>query len=270
MAYITVTVKFLNGDLMEIQHKSSRGFEHFKRMIYDSCPFIPYGCLTLQRIPWNNEELDEDVQLMLLPDIYSDEDDSIVKEVSDGDELFALVDTTLVKPVVGVSARVCIPDTKIIGVVETYHRELHIQFFSTDAEENDEYSFKYSIHVFYDEKNNLFALKDTFQAPTPQECAENDRDGCCPLYRPTNETKWFLSVMDCLKSAPHTRFPKDENTLLCIHTQITERAWEQWEEWRQYDDDYEYDQELDMYQQYDDVDDIREQNYEAQRWNRRR
>lgn len=263
MTHITVTIKFLNGDLMEIQHTPSCGFDQLVSTIYGLCKDIPYGCLVLKRAPY--DELDEVAQLMFLSEIYSDHDDSVLTEVYDGDELFALVDTTLVIPVVNVTAIV----STIVNAEERCLTELHIPFFSTEAQEKNDHSFRYSVRVFYDEKNKLFALKDTFHAPRAHEFVEYNGEGWSPLYYPTNDTQWFLSVIECLESVPHTRFPKDRNTLGSIHKQITERAWEKW---GQYENNYgvDYDEELDLHEPYDDADDIRERNYEAQRWNRRR
>lgn len=234
MAHITVTVKFMNGDLIEIQHKPSRGFDDFVRTIYRLCTDIPYGCLVLKRAPC--DELDEVAQLMRLPDIYSDHDDSIVTEVYDGEELFALVDTTLVTPYVLRDRDVALPSSKrkfqkIVSVYTFSFRSAHDQHESQTV-------------VFHDTENNTFALCDTFILPTPQEASEYHRDGLLEVYKPTSQTVWFPTLSECLLSSMD-RFPHDHDTLQTIEEQFHHADWAQWSEPCDDGIDYEYDYQYD-------------------------
>lgn len=236
MTHITVSVKFLNGELLEIQHKSSRGFDHFIRILYQSCEFIPYGCLVLKRLPSDDSDLDETAQLMRLPDIYSSLDNDEVTEVYDGDELMAIIDTTLVTPYIVQESNVALPSSKrenqqIVFVYSITFRSIH------DPRESQTI-------VFHDTEKGLFALCDTFILPTPQEASEYHRDGLYEVYKPTPQTMWFPTLSECLLSSAD-RFPHDSHTLQIIEKQFYDVDWTQWSQ--QDDDgiDYEYDYQYD-------------------------
>jgi hypothetical protein len=223
----------LNGDLLSIQHKPSRGFEHFQRMIYNECTHIPYGCLVLRRLVQESDDLDEVSQLMLLPDIYSDEDvdESIVTEVYDGDEIIATIDTTLVESYMIRNRNIAIPSSnpKFQHYVSVYS----INFRSKEDE------FESQTVVFHDTDNDLFSLCDHFIQPTPQEAAEYHRDGMVEVYKPTPQTVWFPTLSECLVTSMD-RFPHDSDTLQNIEKQFNEYSWE-WNADEDDDDEYAYD-----------------------------
>lgn len=203
---INVNVKMLNGDLFSITHKPSKGFQHFVRTVYNICPHIPHGCLVLKRIVEENNFED-------------------VEDVEDVDQLFACVDISRVQPVVEYdeyAGKMCIPYE---GCKETERKDgindFYIKFYSTtECNEDGEFLYYDEINVFYDEKEKIFALADTFKAPTPQESSCYHRQGMgCP-YRSTEKTRWFTTISECLLSLENARFPQDEKTLDSIQTQI--------------------------------------------------
>jgi hypothetical protein len=232
MARITVTVKFMNGDLIEIHHKPSRGFDDFVRTIYRLYTDIPYGCLVLKRALY--EEDDEVAQLMLLPDIYSDYvlDPCIVTEVYDGDEIFAIIDPSLVLPYIIRDVNVAIPSSNpkfqhFVSVYSINFRSKHDNHESQTV-------------VFHDTDSNTFALCDTFHPPTPQEASDYHYHGQVEVYKPTSQTVWFHTLYECLLSSMD-RFPHDDNTLQIIQHSFDAEEWE-WEDgidvdWRAEDDD---------------------------------
>lgn len=196
---IHVTVKTLNGDLLSIEHKPSRGLNHFIHMVYDNLQ-IPNGCLVLKRI---------------LNDEFED-----VEDVEDGDHLFAFVDISRVQPFVECEGHVCIPlDEKDIKnrIVFT---KLRIKFFSKDVDEWGEPICYNEIDVFYDDEKKMFSLTETFQAPTPQEASYYHRLGMGAPYRPTEKTIWFPTIHDCLLSIENARFPRDEKTLTSVQDEV--------------------------------------------------
>lgn len=220
-AFITVSVKFLNGDLLSIQHKPSRGFDHFVRTIYNTCTHIPYGCLVLRRLVADEQdELDEVAQIMLLPDIYSDEDSDpiIVTEVyDDDDEILAMIDPSLVLPYIIRDVDVAIPSSnpKFQRFVSVYS----INFCS----ENEK--FESQTVVFHNKDSNTFALCDTFNPPTPQEAAAYHSDRRVEVYKPTSNTVWFPTLSECLLSSMD-RFPHDDKTIQSIQQRFDVEDWD--------------------------------------------
>lgn len=185
---MTVHVKLLNGDLLQIEHKPSDGFNHFVRRIYDACPEIPYGCLVLRRLG---------------------EDEKLV-DIVDNDELCAFVDPSLVRPVVKIRGHehVCL---------EGRFKEFCVQFLTKD----DGYCSE--VELFYNLSSNRYALKDTFQEEESVE--EFFHSGHRHLgqhlqYFTTEQTIWFGSPIDCLKSVENARFPQDQEILESIPEQI--------------------------------------------------
>lgn len=233
-AFINVSVKFLNGDLLSIQHKPSRGFDHFVRTIYNTCTHIPYGCLVLRRLVADEQyDLDEVTQIMLLPDIYSDEDSdpTIVTEVYDGDEILAMIDPSLVLSYIVRDRDVAIPSSnpKFQQFVSVYS----INFCS----ENEK--FESQTVVFHNSDSDTFALCDTFNPPTPQEAAYYHSDGKVEVYKPTSNTVWFPTLSECLMTSMD-RFPHDDDTIQYIQQKYNLHDWD-WEDGfgiNDYDDDY--------------------------------
>lgn len=157
---MTVHVKLLNGDLLEIEYNENKHV--FMRQLYDAFPEIPYGCLVLKRLG---------------------EDDIV--DIVDNDELCALVDTSLVRPVVkirGKSVEDILNDEDGERIVE-----FCVQFLST---KDDGYCS--DVELFYNTSTNRYALKDT--------------------------SIWFSSPVDCLKSVENARFPQDQEALETIQT----------------------------------------------------
>ena len=239
---INVSVKMLNGDFLSIQHKASRGFNDFVRTVYDECPNIPYGCLVLKRMNRENDENKDEKE-----EKQEKEEEKEIEDVRDNDELFAFVDTSRVRPVVELNGVVCIAHDKEAGKVEKVGKKekkekgekgekkkktektllhFYIKFISFKAVDDleDEYCYRsfFQSDVFYDQTNRLFARKDTFQDPTPQEASCYFYERKPGPYRPTSETKWFPTVKECLESVQNARFPQDEKTLSTIHEQIME------------------------------------------------
>ena len=188
-----IYVKLLNGDLLEIEHLPSKGFHHFVQKIYDACPEIPYGCIVLKRM--NNDEE--------------------VSQVYTNDDLFLFVDTSLVRPVVEKGGEVyCIENGN-----ENILVQFHINFFSKKYDPDWDEPYCYTkVDIFYDIHRHVYAIKNTFVQPTPQQCSCYN----LPPYWPTEKTVWFSDPMDCLKSIENARFPRDEDTLHSISTQISE------------------------------------------------
>lgn len=65
------------------------------------------------------------------------------------------------------------------------------------------------IDVFYDERYNIYALKDTFEESSS-------------IFSHTDETKWFVSVIKCLQSVKNARFSQDHSFLESVPKQIME------------------------------------------------
>lgn len=205
---INVNVKMLNGDILSISHKLSKGFREFVRTVYDTCPHIPYGCLVLKRI-LNDDQYVENVENV-----------ENVEDVKDRDQLFAFVDISLVQPFVECGGHVCIPlDEKDIKnrIVFT---KLRVKFCSNDVDEWGEPICYNEIDVFYDDEKKMFSLTETFQAPTPHEASYYHRLGMGAPYRPTEKTIWFPTIHDCLLSIENARFPRDEKTLTSIRDEV--------------------------------------------------
>jgi hypothetical protein len=186
---MTVRVKLLNGDLLQIEHNPSDGFVHFVHQIYDACPDIPYGCLVLRRLGEDEE----------------------VHELGDDDELCAFVDPSLARPVVKI--RECYVDVCLEG----RFREVYVQFGRYCWDCSD-------VELFYNLSSNRYALKDTFQEKESlvEFFHSGHRFHSQHLhYFPTDQTIWFGSPIDCLKSIENARFPQDQEILASIPGQIT-------------------------------------------------
>ena len=228
---ISVTLKFLNGDLLQIHHKPSRGFDDFVRTIYRSCDFIPYGCLRLTRLPDGDDDdlVEDDVaQLMRLSDIYSSDE---VTEVYDGDILMACVDTTLVTPCIFQEGFIALP-SRTHRNFEHICRKYTIVFRSHD----DDDLFHSQITFVHDTDHNTFALYDTFVAPTQQQFADAHRMHRNGLYKSGPSTVWFNTLGECI-SASTERFPHDSSIIQAIQDDFNNTDWSL-HEYDQYDDPY--------------------------------
>lgn len=220
MTVITVLIKTLNGDLIEIHHESQLGFDRFIDKVYDELPDIPCGCLVLQRIVSEDhvrsmfhrvlEELHDLFQRMSKPMLDDLPYKERVTRVMDGDYFFAVADLSNVKPVVFL-------DREILMIFEDQTplvlQPFYMEFYSTvEYDQNGDYQYLYEgPSLYFDKKHHLFALEDTF---------EEDEYKGRPVYYATGRTKWFLSVIECLESIPNARFPQNEETLISIRKQI--------------------------------------------------
>lgn len=172
---MTVHVKLLNGDLLQVEYNDNKHV--FVRQLYDAFPEIPYGCLVLKR-------LGEEEELV---------------EIVDNDELCALVDTSLVRPVVKIRGK------SVEDIIHDDHDEddeeriveFCVQFLST---KDDGYCS--DVEIFYNTSTNRYALKD--------------------------QTIWFSSPIDCLKSVENARFPQDQETLETVPRQFNLYLDEYW------------------------------------------
>lgn len=99
----------------------------------------------------------------------------------------------LLYPVVLKGENVHIKKTNKSNNLITYH----IDFVST------------KIVIFYDERYRIFALKDTFQESSSS-------------FYPTDKTKWFTSVIECLESIKSAHFLQDHSSLDSVYKQIIE------------------------------------------------
>lgn len=95
MPLITVTVKTLNGDLLQIQHDSLLGFNRFVDEVYNALPDVPIGCLVLHRLLVDERTLYNCVLDELL-DIDKVRTPYHISHVRDGDHVFATVDPSRV------------------------------------------------------------------------------------------------------------------------------------------------------------------------------
>jgi hypothetical protein len=162
----------------------------------------------------------------------------------DGDEILAIIDTTLVESYMVRNQNVAIPSSnpKFQHYVSVYS----INFRS----KNDD--FESQTIVFHDTDNLLFSLCDHFIQPTPQEADEYHRDAMVEVYKPTPQTVWFPTLSECL-STSMDRFPHDPDTLQNIEKQFTKYYWEwayndmQTDYNREYEPDYDYDHNDDDY-----------------------
>lgn len=219
MTVITVLIKTLNGDLLEIHHESQLGFDRFIDKVYDEIPDIPYGCLVLRRAVSDDyprsmfhrvlEELHDLFERMSKPMLDDLPYKERVTRVMDGDYFFAVADPSIVKPVVFIDREIrmiCEDQTPLVL------QPFYMEFYSTvEYDQNGDYQYLYEgPSLFFDKKHHLFALQDT--------CIEVNLFQA--TYRPTSHTKWFLSVIECLESIPNARFPQNEETLISIRKQI--------------------------------------------------
>lgn len=102
--------------------------------------------------------------------------------------------TSLLYPVtVKKGENVHIKNTNKSNILQTFH----IDFVST------------IIDLFYDERYRIFALKSTFHESSSS-------------FSPTDKTKWFASVIECLESVKNTPFSKNYATLDSVHKQIVD------------------------------------------------
>lgn len=189
---MTIHVKLMNGDFVEIHHRlrdhedaEDYGYSHldeFVRKVYDACPAIPFGCLVLHRMN------DDDMSAFL--DIETE-----VSFVVDGDELCAFVDPSRVEPKVSVkNARVIVDQT------ETNGSKLSIEFCETHGEQDDDGNVYpiYVVDVLC--ANGQYALAKTFERVHR-------------FYTSTESTRWFSTIDECLKSEEFPRYPTDSNTI---------------------------------------------------------
>lgn len=121
------------------------------------------------------------------------EDEKLV-DIVDNDELCAFVDPSLVRPVV-----------KIRGSISNQGHDRIVEFCVQFLTKDDGYCS--DVGLFYNLSSNRYALKDTFQ-----EMEE--------MYLPTDQTIWFGSPIDCLKSVENARFPQHREILESIPEQI--------------------------------------------------
>jgi len=224
MTVITVMIKTLNGELMEIQHDPLLGFDRFMDKVYEEFPDIPLGCLVLRRAVSDDyprsmfhrvlEELHDLFERMSKPMLDDLPYKERVTRVLDGDYFYAVADLSLVRPVV-------FADSKTMMICDDYTkltlRPYFIEFYSTVEYDPMDDCGKHLYSgpgVFFDKKHHLFALQDTFEEAESYEGIS--------FYCPTGRTKWFLSVIECLESMPNVRFPQNEETLISIRKQIDE------------------------------------------------
>lgn len=89
----------------------------------------------------------------------------------------------------------------------------HVSITNTNKSTNLlTYSIKFGskvIDVLYDERYNIYALKDTFQRVSTS-------------ISPTSNTKWFVSIVKCLQSVKDGGFPQDDTFLENVSKQIRE------------------------------------------------
>lgn len=197
-AMISVHVKMLNGDLIEIQHRPQQGFQQFIRLLYKACPEIPYGCLILRK-----DYADENKE---------DKKEDKVNDVSDGDLLYALVDTSLVLPFIQW-------DDEIVKVNNKKFAQLSVEFCERNEELEDGMYAYDQIGILYNKKDGVFALKSAFIAPTPSEWADYHQRKKNGVYRELYDTQWFNSITDCILSSPGI-FPRDHFTMDRILTEF--------------------------------------------------
>lgn len=183
-ATMNILVKMLNGDLIAIKHHPlldgetvEQNVQRFVQKVYDACPSIPLGCLVIRR-----------------------DDGSVVTNLAEGDIVFALVDTSLVEPVVYLTPRFV-----QVNNSRTYAEHIRVHFFKKDDSNLDEDGFRLSmctVDILSVERRARFALMDTLKAGM----------GTC-IYEETPKTQWFPSITDCLMSVDQPRFPTDEVTM---------------------------------------------------------
>lgn len=231
---ISVNVKTLSGDLIQIDHRPSHGFSQFVRKVYDAFPDIPFGCLTLHRVIQDNyddDEKDEINQLMNLSDLFLDKDvdyNNKVTYVLDDDMLMTFVDTSLVFPVI-------FPITGYFSVKSVSGRETPVSKFKIrfccrydDDKDKEIEDYKYTLEfdiLFINRKNKKrFALAETLESSTPQECAFYHGHKLPEIYKETSETMWFPSIIECLEKE---RIPRDQNTIVLISEAFSRGDWKE-------------------------------------------
>lgn len=198
---ITVLIKTLSGDLLSLEIDPSLGLKGVVDSLtrFDSEKFPP-----LQTKVFFNQ---------------SEKKQTCESVVENGDELFAFVDPSLVHPVVIHGGYRSIPTEGYCMSIATYH----IGFRSREL---DEESFAHHYYdacdIYHNNKLNLFALKSTFQDPTPSEKLQFEKEGFYFPSLSTDKTTWYPSVIECIRSIPNAHFPQNEDTCFSIQRDIFE------------------------------------------------
>ncbi len=196
---IHVSVKFLNGDLLFIEHLPSRGFNQFSKAVCDAHGSIPYGCISFMRLNGNDEKI------------------ATISDVADGDVLFAFVDISRVYPIVTRGGNISIPNEDHKMTITTYR----IGFYSKEYDKEwGEQLWYGDIDIVYNEESHLFALRNAFQTPTSHETKEFEKNKFYFPLLSTHETRWYESVTECIASFPYTHFPLTDDNYQFIQQQI--------------------------------------------------
>jgi hypothetical protein len=198
---VTVLVKTLSGDLLSLEVSPSVGLKGVADALtrFDSERFPPLQTKVFFHHP-------EKAQIC----------GSVVEN---GDELSAFVDPSLVHPVVIHGGNRSIPTEGYCMSITTYHvgfrsRELDEELFT--------HHYYDACDIYHNNKLNLFALKSTFQDPTPSEKLQFEKEGFYFPSLATDQTKWYPSVIECIQSIPNACFPQNDETCSSIQTDIFE------------------------------------------------
>lgn len=222
MPLITVTVKTLNGDLLQIQHDSLLGFNRFVDEVYKAFPDVPIGCLVLHRLLVDERSiyncvLDEllDVDKVKAPCHIAPCHISHLSHVRDGDHVFATVDPSRVITRLNIHKNVYTSRDGINIRLHPFTINLYSKVIYDEKRKGHAHLGK--VGVFFDKKNNLFALRNTFTPPSDIDIHMADDLGQLHPYYQTSQTRW-LSLKECIELIP--RFPQDEETRMSICKQI--------------------------------------------------
>lgn len=214
---ISLTIKLLNGDLLEVTHHAHHTMFDLLQQIYTACPEIPYGCLRVTPI---EDEDDEERQMRRLGDLYVPPHESFQGPVFDGDFLCALVDSSLVDAniVFNETCWVVDPSLRYDGM---YVTSLSVNLYTIDDIEPDLIA---TITVVTDDER--FAEYRTFEHISHRH----------PRIRPTAETVWYPTLTDLIRAAPG-RHPRMDCVCEKIEEALVQHGMEDPFEWDAADED---------------------------------
>ena len=188
---ITVTIKALSGDLIQIAHQVARGYWWFKHEVYNALPDIPHGCLHL-RLLHREDPVDEVGWLMRLADIDASDDEE-PGEVYDGDVFGAFVDDRHLHSWISLDADAIIKSP----IRKRFYITLR-HFFVHFADSSGEVVSL--AEIFQNVEEDRFCLRDSITPPYPVEFSSSR--GQIAVWKVNDDAVWFPSLREALLAAP--------------------------------------------------------------------
>jgi hypothetical protein len=190
---IQLTIKLMNGELLNVTHRTEDRLYGLFEKIYTACPEIPKGCLRL--VPFDtedakDEEEDEERQLMRLADLYSTHSGVFQGPVVDGDVLRAVVDSSLITLRFDYGRTYEMTD----DLSGFYHVDCYYLDFYTQCPDIDEPMLVATLAFIYHQERG-FAAHNTF------EIMSREKPRRYGVIRPTTETIWYPTLTDLIRHA---------------------------------------------------------------------